>query len=264
MRFGRTGNGVITGAIALCCVLPAQSGAQNSTTRFAVESRSSLAWWQLNPHLGHLWATTCPQEPSWQPGRDRAAGWNVEESKAPKHGYSNTIEKRVPLYPRDSVSVVCPQNAVAGEISVGDSTSWRGVNGVISVRSNTLVTGLKMRDEFASKSVLRSGKYPNIRFRIDSVTSVMRGDSTRANVVGVFELHGVQSPMIVPVRIWKDGGGIRVTGQFDIRAAEMVEKYRMSKMALGLGVGTGIWKTLHMGFDVILKPAGTSRPSQPD
>jgi YceI-like protein len=248
-------------AIAAICLFTAAS-VDAQSARFAVDSRSSLAWWQLNPHLNHLWATTCPEEPSWQPGQDRSAGWTIKESKLPKNGYANTIEKKVPLFPRDTVHAVCPSQAIEGEIAANDTTSWRGVNGVVSVRAEALITGLKMRDDFASKAVLHSNKYPEIRFRIDSLISVQRGDTTRANAVGVLELHGVQNPMTVPLKIWRDGGGLRVTGQFEFAAHELVEKYRMSRMALGLGVGTGIWKKLHMGVDVVLKPAAAGRSSQ--
>jgi hypothetical protein len=245
---------------AICMLAAAPLNAQSA--RYAVDSRSSLAWWQLNPHLNHLWATTCPEEPSWQPGQDRSAGWTIKESRLPKNGYANTIEKKVPLFPRDTVKAVCPQQAVEGEIVANDTTSWRGVSGLVSVRAETLITGLKMRDDFAARAVLQSNKYPEIRFRIDSLTSVQRGDTTRANAVGVLELHGVQTAEVVPIKIWRDGGGLRVTGQFEITAPEMVEKYRMSRMALGLGVGTGIWKKLHMGIDVVLKPAAASRSTQ--
>ena len=38
---------------------------------------------------------------------------------------------------------------------------------------------------------------------------------------------------------------------------DLEEVYGMSHYKLGLGVGTGIWKLLHMGFDVVLSEHGT-------
>ncbi len=238
---------------------PDRAEGQSSATRFSIDPASSLAWWQLNPHLNHLWATTCPQDPSWQPGEDRSAGWTVKASRAPKNRYANVLETRIPLFPRDSVVPICPRDAVEGEVTAADTTSWRGVKGQIVIRANTFITGLKMRDEFASKAVLHSQKYPEIRFLIDSLTAVQLGDTVRANAVGVLQLHGTQTPMAVPIKVWRDGGALRVTGQFEMAAADLVEKYRMSRMALGLGVGTGIWKKLHIGVDVILKPAAPAQ-----
>ena len=55
-------------AAALVGLLTAVAGAP-AQTAWTVDPKASLAWWQINPHLGHLWATTCPQEPSWKPGR---------------------------------------------------------------------------------------------------------------------------------------------------------------------------------------------------
>jgi len=37
-------------------------------TRWVIDRKTSLAWWQMDPHYEHLWATTCPADPSWQPG----------------------------------------------------------------------------------------------------------------------------------------------------------------------------------------------------
>jgi hypothetical protein len=247
------------GLFVLAVMLPGLAQAQSGGTRLRVDGPSSLAWWQLNPHLNHLWATTCPEEPTWQPGDDRSSGWTVNNDKLPKNyvRYSNTLEKVIPLFPRGPVTAVCPERAVEGEFVAGDTVNFRGVSGQVNVRAGSLITGLRMRDEFASKSVLQSNKYTFIRFRVDSLSSVQRGDTTQANAVGTLQLHGVDRPLTVPVKIWREAGGWRVVGQWEMPATDMVEVYKMSKFALGLGVGTGVWKKLHMGVDVVLKPAGT-------
>jgi hypothetical protein len=112
-----------------------------------------------------------------------------------------------------------------------------------------------MRDDFAKNSVLQTHKYQEITFRIDSLVAVQPGDTLRAIAVGVFGLHGVQEPMRIPVKAWREAGGLRVTGRADLQARDMETKYNISKWALGLGVGSAIWQMLHVGIDVVLKPA---------
>ncbi|MBI4502546.1 MAG: YceI family protein [Gemmatimonadetes bacterium] len=254
-------------ALFVPAFLVASRAHAQATNRFTVDERSSLAWWQMSPHLDHLWATTCPQDPNWQPGSERSSGWAYDPSKAPKTGHSNIIDTvHVPLYPRPAgqAQAICPA-AVRGEIAVADTSSWRGVKGLISIRSDAFITGLNMRDEYARKAVLQSQSYPDIRFHLDSLADVRRGDTITANAVGQFELRGVSQPMVVPIKAWKEGSGMRVTGKFTIRPAELVEKYRVSQLALGLGVGTGIWHYLHLGFDVVLRSGvpGQASASQP-
>jgi YceI-like domain len=257
------GSAAIGTAALFCLVALGRVHAQS--VHFTIEDRESLAWWQMNPHLNHLWATTCPEDPSWQPGEDRGSGWSVKTSKLPSTRHSNTLEKKIPLYPRQDVSAVCPRDAVSGGVVASDTAAWRGsVRGNVSVRASTLITGLRMRDSFASRTVLQSQKYPDIRFRIDSLTPVQTGagDTLRADAVGILELRGVETPLTVPIKAWREGNGMRVTGQFQMRPAELVEKYGVSRFALGLGIGTGIWKELHMGLDVILRPASSSPQSR--
>jgi len=229
--------------------------AQAGRNRFTVDERASLAWWQISPHLNHLWATTCPQEPNWQPGDERGSGWAFDPKKAPKTGHSNAIDTiHVPIYPRPvgQAQPICP-TAVRGEFSAADINNFSGVKGLISIRSDAFVTGLPMRDNYAQKAVLQSQAYPDIRFHLDSLTNVQRGDTMSAIAVGKFELRGVSNPMTVPIKAWKEAGGLRVVGKFTMPPSDLVEKYHVSQLSLGLGVGTGIWHYLHLGFDVILR-----------
>jgi hypothetical protein len=238
---------------AALLVLPDKANAQKT---FTVDSRSSLAWWQVNPHLKHLWGTTCPGDPTWRAGE----GVSVAQaqsllSKAYKRtGYAAVRDTIVPLYPRRRVRSVCADGAVNGEVSAADATTWQGLTGTISVKPSFLTSGLKIRDAYTN-DLLDVTKYPEIKFRIDSVRAVQPGDTTRATVIGVFMLHGVETPMAVPVRAWKEAGGLRVLGKFDIDARDLVEVYNLSKWKLGLGVQTNIWQTLHLGFDVVLREA---------
>ena len=250
-------------ALFVPALLVASRAHAQTAQRFAVDERSSLAWWQVSPHLNHLWATTCPQDPNWQPGDERSSGWAFDPKKAPKTGHSNTIDTvHVPLYPRPAgqAQAICPA-AVRGEIVAVDTNSWRGVKGLISIRADAFITGLSMRDEYARKAVLQSQSYPDIRFHLDSLVNIQGNDTVTASAIGRFELRGVSQPQVVPIKAWREGNGLRVTGKFTIRPAELVEKYRVSQLALGLGVGTGVWHYLHLGFDVVLQKGGAGQAS---
>ena len=238
---------------AALAVLPHKAEAQTSYT---VDSRASLALWQVNPHMKHLWGTTCPGDPSWRAGE----GVSISQAQSllskayNRTGYAAVRDTIVPLYPRRRARSVCADGAVTGQITAADATTWRGLTGTIAIKPSMLTSGLKLRDAYTN-DLLDVTKYPEIKFRIDSVRAVQPGDTTRATVVGVLMLHGVETPMAVPVRAWKEMGGVRVKGQFDIGATDLIDVYNLSKYKLGLGVQTNIWQTLHLGFDVVLRDA---------
>lgn len=241
-------------ALSLCFLAAVASA--HAQTRWTVDPTVSLAWWQVNPHLNHLWATTCPQEPSWRPGEGRGAGWVIGETRRPKQGYAGVYDTTVvPLYPRLTVRAVCAE-AVEGEILVADTVAWRGVRGEVVVKAAALISGEERRDEFAHESVLEASRYPDIRFTIDSVVGLTPVDDTlRGRAMGVFTMHGVSKPMTASVRAWRDAGGLRVLARFRVPAAALTDEYGISKVALGLGVTTRIWYHLYMGVDVVLRPA---------
>src|SRR5688572_32909464 len=60
----------------------AQSVARASN--WVVEPTSSSAWWQMNPHFGHLWATTCPADPNWSAGEGNSGGYAPQLEKGEK------------------------------------------------------------------------------------------------------------------------------------------------------------------------------------
>lgn len=217
-----------------------------------MEPKASLAWWQVNPHFGHLWATTCPDDPGWQPGEGRSPGYYIDYFRRHQTLDSGRSEARIPLYPRKRVRYVC-RSAVIGQIDVADATTWSLAGGRISVLADSLVTGLDMRDGYARKYVLQTRDHPAIRFTIDSLTvRTMAADTIRGNVVGTFELHGVRKVITAPVRAWPEGGGMRVQTQFHFPAKDLIHEYQMSKAALGMGVVMGQWKEVHMGVDLLL------------
>lgn len=229
--------------------------------RLAVQPRASLAWWQIDPHYEHLWATTCPVDPSWQPGEGRDPGLFTDYSTRPSTVAAARSDSRVPLFPRYRVRPLCRQ-ALQGEVMIDDPTALRGVRGRITLIADSLFTGLEMRDVYARRAILQTERYPLIAFTIDSLVEVrgaLRGDTIRATAVGTFELHGVTRAVRAPLTAIRDPAGLRVQAQFSVPARALTAEFQMPSWALGMGVGMRRWKTIHMGVDVVLVNAPLER-----
>lgn len=245
-------------AAALLCVLTAVHA--QAQGRWTADTKASLAWWQVNPHMNHLWATTCPEEPSWRPGEGRSGGWSISQVfQPPKHGYAAVSDTTIiPLYPRRKVRSVCAE-AVTAEVTVADTVSWRGVRGRVVVKGDALVGGEDRRDAYARKAILETMRYPEIQFALDSLVGVTRkGDTLSGTAHGIFTVHGVSQPSDAFIRFWPEAGGVRVLGKFHVDASDLTQIYGISKFALGLGVATKVWQELYMGVDLWLRPGGSS------
>ena len=228
-------------------------------TRFAVDTAASLAWWQIQPNWDHLWATTCPQDTAWQPGGAHTARYHYRADKDPLHGH-NVDQKAmartpVPLYPRAIAMANCTP-AVRGEIVANDTVNWRGVRGMIVIMPDDLVTGLDFRDTFAHKHLLETHLFPDIRFVIDSLVDVKPGDTLEATAMGTLQVHGEKTSWGVPLKVWHEPLGLRVTGQFAFPVSDLVEVYKFPRAPLWMGVGAKWWKWFHLGIDAIMVPEG--------
>lgn len=231
------------------------SQAATAQVRWVVESKSSLAWWQINPHMNHLWGTTCPQEPSWRPAEGRSTGWSFAQWLAtPVDGDLSTSDSlHVPLYPRYEARDICSE-AVRGEVVAPDTVAWRGAKGSVVVNPDHLVSGLEQRDKYTREKILETARYPEIRFGIDSLIAIERqADTLLGTAVGTLSLHGVDRNLTGHVRAWPEGGGLRVQGRFRIPAQWITKEFGMSSRALGLGVGFRIWQDLFMGVDLLMR-----------
>jgi hypothetical protein len=230
--------------------------------RFQVEPASSLAWWQIDPHFGYLWATTCPQDPSWQPGEVHSPGFRYKTSRDPVKGIpldKRAMERsKTPVYQRDSATAICTPS-VKGEIVAADTTSWKGTKGLIRIHAADLITGLNYRDTFARERILEADAYPDIQFVIDSLIDVKRrADTLEASAMGKLLLHGTTTPWSIPIKAWHERLGMRVTGQLAFPAKDLVSTYKFGLVPLGLGVGAGMWKWMHLGIDAIIVPQSPS------
>ena len=240
---------------ALCI----SNAAQAQTVRYSAEPRASLAWWQVHPHFGHLWATTCPGDPTWQPGEGRSPQYYVDYVRRQDIKEIGESDRRIPMFPRKRIRYVC-KPAVSAVVEVRDTSDLTSlVSAQVSVLADSIFTGLDMRDAYARRKVLETHMYPAIRFAVDSLTDVVRGDTIKAVAVGTFEAHGVRAPMKSPVKIWREGGGIRVQSHFTFPAADLTNVFDMNPLALGMGVRMMEWKEMHMGVDMLLLRGGVSK-----
>jgi polyisoprenoid-binding protein YceI len=242
----------------------ATAGPAAAQARWTVDGKSSLAWWQISPHMNHLWATTCPQEPSWRPGEGRSGGWSIAQwLTSPVAGDLSVADTvNVPLYPRYEARDICSA-AVQGEVVAPDTLTWRGLQGNVTVQAERLMTGHSQRDAFTRDKILETSRYPEIRFAIDSLTAIGRSaDTLSATAYGVLSLHGVDKPMHGPVRAWPEGGGLRVMGRFRIPASAITHEFGMSTVALGLGIGVRIWQDLFMGVDLLMRQQAPGEPEE--
>lgn len=229
------------------------SAVAQSGVRYRIQPKTSLVWWQIDPHYNHLWATTCPDDPSWQAGEGRSPDFRYVFD--PNFADAGHPAEAIPVYPRGPVRALC-REAVSGTVAFSDTTGWRLEQGLVRVHADSLVTGLNMRDAYARRMLFETHAYPEIRFRIDSVTNLRRGDTLRGVAHGIFALRGVETPVAVPVHVWPDADGLRVTGQTQFPAIDLHRRYGMSRMKLGMGVAMRRWNTVHWGFDLILEPPG--------
>jgi polyisoprenoid-binding protein YceI len=243
------------GALTLVAAVDAQAQA-----RWVADKKASLAWWQINPHMNHLWATTCPQEPSWRPGEGRSGGWVVNKwMRPPKQGEADISDTTIiPLYPRRRVRSVCTE-AVEASVTAVDATKGLGVKGVVTVQVNNLITGLDIRDEFMKDKMLQVNNFPEVSFTIDSLSGVHNSRDTVVGLVrGVLTLRGVNTPIHATLKYWPEVGGLRVLAKLKIAAQDLSSVYGISGMALGLGVASAIWQDIYMGVDLLMKPSEAS------
>jgi len=234
---------------ALAGLLPVVAVAQ---TRWTVDPKTSLVWWQMSPHLNHLWATTCPEERSWRPGENRSPGWRISPRlKLPKTGYANVDDTvNVPLYPRDEVEAVCSQ-AVQGEVTLPDTVTWRGASALVTATADALITGEAMRDVLMHEA-LETNRFPKITFTLDSLVGMTKeADGMVGSALGTLTIRGVEAPITATVKVFPDAGGMRVLAKWRMMADTLTHKFVPRLRIMGLGGNTNLWHDFFMGADLV-------------
>jgi hypothetical protein len=251
-----THSSVWYGALAVLLSVSTVSAARSQQITLSVDPKASLAWWEMNPNLSHLWATTCTEDPAWQPGEGHSVSYAVDyltRKDASPTKLSDTT--KIPLYPRRVVRSLCTP-AVTGQITARDTVTWSGARGRIAIESRHLRTGLDFRDAYARKAIYGSDQFREIVFELDSLTNVRRtrGDTLLATALGHLEIRGVRIPISVRAKATREAGALRVQGITHLPAADLVDTFGVSPYALGMSVGLKAWKDLWMGMDVVLRP----------
>jgi polyisoprenoid-binding protein YceI len=234
---------------AIGSLIPAVAAAQ---VHYKVDPKTSLVWWQMSPHLNHLWGTTCPEDRSWRPGENRSPGWRINPRlKLPETGFASMDDTvNVPLFPRDEVEPVCAEQ-VAGEVDLPDTVTYQGAHGSVRVKAEGIISGQAMRDMLMHQ-VLETQSFPEITFTLDSVVGLKKEpDAMVASALGTLTLRGVQEPIVAALRIFPDAGGIRVLAKWRMTADTLSHKFIPKVRIFGLGSTTNIWHDFFMGADLI-------------
>ena len=248
--------------LLLACLILAGPAAARAQARWTVDSKSSLAWWQVSPHLNHLWATTCPGDSSWRPGEGRSSGWYINPKlKTPRTGYANVDDTiHVPMYPRTLVYPMCVE-AIKGEVVAPDTVHWSGVLASITVTGEALVTGEAMRD-LMMHQVMQTAQFPEVFFSLDSLSGLTRhGDTLMASALGTMTLRNTPVPIVAKVKAFHDGGGMRVLAKWRMPARGLLV-LTPKLHYLGLGVNTNIWHDFFMGADIVFLKAAAATPAK--
>jgi hypothetical protein len=231
-------------------------GLATAQAHWTVDPKASLAWWQMSPNLNHLWATTCPGDPSWRPGEGRSGGWTIDPKlKGSPTGYSDVEDTvHVPLYPRKTVNPICA-DAVRGKITIDDTVHWRGAHGMVAVRSDALISGEQMRDNMMHHS-LQSLQFPEIRFDLDSLVDMThQGDTLVGTAAGKLTIRDIVIVVDAAMKVFPDPEGLRVLAKWRIPASEL-GMLTPDLHYFGLGINTRIWKNFFMGADLVLERPG--------
>jgi len=237
---------------------PAQASsttpASEGTFRLKVDSSTSLAWYQVDPHTSLLWATTCPDDPHWRPGDSRHSGWDTRGMPTPKSGAARVSESVIPLYQRDVARPVC-KNAVSGEIIADDTVTWRGLHGTIKIDPTKLESGLDLRDRTAVRTIFQPWLWPNIRFVIDSAGDLQGRDTLQGNLYGTFFFRNVEKPDKAQFKAWREAAGLRVMARLEMLPVDLVEVYGVGLENMRLALMPGMWRMIYFGVDAVVKPA---------
>jgi polyisoprenoid-binding protein YceI len=128
---------------------------------------------------------------------------------------------------------------VTGEMSGGASLS--AVRGWVESPVKTLDTGNGKRDRDLNKS-MESDKHPTMRFELTGVTAERTSaDSAMVRLAGKLTLHGVTREVILPARVRREGGTLRLRSTFpldlgDYKIGGLTKMLGMLRMQEGIEV----------------------------
>lgn len=139
---------------------------------------------------------------------------------------------------------------ISGKVSFNISNVDSTLKGEITITTQSLKTGIKMRDKDLKESKwLDAEKYPNISYKIKKVTKLekLAPNKLKVDVIGDFTLHGVTKEVPVEATLTyldqsqqtlqrEPGDLLGVTAKFSIT----LSKYGVQNMVLGSRVSDHI------------------------
>ncbi|MCL5030173.1 MAG: YceI family protein [Bacteroidetes bacterium] len=152
------------------------------------------------------------------------------------------------ITPLDEVDGLSTQ--VSGKVSFNISDVKNTLHGEISLPTESLGTGIRMRDkDLKEPKWLDAEKYPTISFKIKKILDVQKlePNKLKVKVLGGFNLHGVTNDITAEVTMTyldesqatearEPGDLLGVTGNFSIT----LSKYNVQNMVLGTRVSDNI------------------------
>jgi hypothetical protein len=131
----------------------------------------------------------------------------------------------------------------------------------VIILADSLVMGETRRAQYAREMVFESTRFPEIRFRLDSLVNVTRqADTLSGTAMGVLFLHGFDKPVSAVVTVYPDSeaGGLRVHAKFRADVRPFTSYFwpgcTYRGCVFSLGVRTDIWKHYFFGADLVLRP----------
>lgn len=110
---------------------------------------------------------------------------------------------------------------VQGTIRLADLERLTGAEACIRIDAASLETGNDTRDGTMRREHLETAKFPTIEFVLTQVEDIHRQlDAWEFTARGMLSLHGVSREILLPVRAWMVGDGLRLTGAIPLRMSD--------------------------------------------
>jgi polyisoprenoid-binding protein YceI len=94
------------------------------------------------------------------------------------------------------------------------------VNGEVTVKLETLETGISLRDRHMKEKYLETSKYPEAKFIADPLSLVNASAKTKVSLPGTLTIHGKPHPVTADAVIHVEGEKIEVQSIIETRLSE--------------------------------------------
>ncbi len=110
---------------------------------------------------------------------------------------------------------------IQGTIRLADLERLTDAEACIRIDAASLETGNGTRDGTMRREHLETAKFPTIDFVLTQVEGMHRQlDTWKFTARGILSLHGVSREILLPVRAWMVGDGLRLAGAIPLRMTD--------------------------------------------